>query len=77
MSGRSLLGADSQAVFHRHHAVHGSGQRLGAVAGRRVGRVALNGTAPDATTRDRAKTLAAAVDGVVAVDNRLTVGAKK
>ena len=41
------------------------------------GRVALNGTAPDATTRDRAKTLAAAVDGVVAVDNRLTVGAKK
>ena len=41
------------------------------------GRVALNGTAPDAPTRDRAKMLAAAVEGVVAVDNRLTVGAKK
>ena len=41
------------------------------------GRVALNGSAPDATSRDRAKTLAAGVEGVVAVDNRLTVGAKK
>ncbi len=41
------------------------------------GRVALNGTAPDAPSRDRAKTLAAAVEGVVAVDNRLTVGKSK
>ena len=41
------------------------------------GRVALNGSAPDATSRDRAKTLAAGVEGVVAVDNRLTVGTKK
>lgn len=38
-----------------------------------AGRVALNGTAPDADSRERATTLAAAVDGVVAVDNRLTV----
>lgn len=37
------------------------------------GRVALKGTAPDADSRDRATTLAAAVDGVVAVDNRLVV----
>ena len=41
------------------------------------GRVALNGSAPDATSRDCAKTLAAGVEGVVAVDNRLTVGTKK
>ena len=41
------------------------------------GRVALNGTAPDAMSRDRAKTLAAAVEGVVTVDNRLTVGQTK
>ena len=41
------------------------------------GRVVLNGSAPDATSRDRAKTLAAGVEGVVAVDNRLTVGTKK
>lgn len=37
------------------------------------GRVALKGTAPDADSRDRATTLAAAVDGVIAVDNRLVV----
>lgn len=42
-----------------------------------AGRVALNGTAPDAESRDRAKTLAAGVEGVVAVDNRLSVGPKK
>ena len=42
-----------------------------------AGRVALNGTAPDAPTRDRATTLAAGVEGVVAVDNRLTVSAKQ
>jgi len=41
-----------------------------------AGRVALNGSAPDAVSRDRAKTLASAVEGVVAVDNRLTVGKK-
>jgi hyperosmotically inducible periplasmic protein len=37
------------------------------------GRVTLNGTAPDATSRDRATTLAAAVEGVMSVDNRLAV----
>jgi len=36
-------------------------------------RVRLNGTAPDAAARDRATTLARAVDGVVAVDNQLVV----
>ena len=38
-----------------------------------AGKVALTGTAPDEASRARATTLAAAVDGVVTVDNRLTV----
>ncbi len=38
-----------------------------------AGRVRLGGTAPDAVSRERATTLARAVDGVVAVDNQLTV----
>jgi osmotically-inducible protein OsmY len=38
-----------------------------------AGNVALTGTAPDEASRARATTLAAAVDGVVTVDNRLTV----
>ncbi len=40
------------------------------------GRVALTGTAPDATARDRAATLASQIEGVKSVDNRLTVEAK-
>ena len=38
-----------------------------------AGRVTLNGTAPDAASRDRATTLASAVEGVMSVDNRLAV----
>ncbi len=37
------------------------------------GKVVLTGAAPDAGSRDRATTMAKAVDGVVDVDNRLTV----
>jgi hypothetical protein len=40
------------------------------------GRVSLRGTAPDAAARERATTLASAVDGVVSVDNQLVVSAK-
>ena len=39
----------------------------------RAGRTALRGTAPSAVARDRATQLAAAVDGVVSVDNQLTL----
>jgi len=39
------------------------------------GQVELKGTAPTAAAKDRATTLAAAVEGVVKVDNRLTVEA--
>jgi osmotically-inducible protein OsmY len=42
----------------------------------RNGHVVLTGTAPNAGSRDRATTLAKAVDGVVAVDNRLAVDGK-
>ena len=38
-----------------------------------AGNVELTGTAPDEASRERATTLAAAVDGVVTVENRLTV----
>lgn len=37
------------------------------------GRVTLNGTAPDAASRERATTLAAGVQGVASVNNRLAV----
>jgi osmotically-inducible protein OsmY len=40
------------------------------------GRVIMTGTAPDAQSVDRATTLAAAVNGVHAVDNHLVVSAK-
>ena len=40
------------------------------------GKVVLTGTAPDAGSRDRATAMAKAVDGVVDVDNRLTVQPK-
>ena len=40
------------------------------------GKVVLTGVAPDADSRDRATSMAKAVDGVVDVDNRLTVQSK-
>ena len=40
------------------------------------GQVVLNGSAPDAAARERARTLAVGVDGVRGVDNRLIVSAK-
>ena len=42
----------------------------------KAGRVALKGTAPDSTARDRATQLAQKVDGVVGVDNQLVVKSK-
>ncbi len=41
-----------------------------------AGRVVLTGTAPDASSLERATTLAKAVEGVVDVDNRLRVEGK-
>jgi hyperosmotically inducible periplasmic protein len=42
----------------------------------RDGRVVLTGLAPDATSRERATMLARSIEGVVDVDNRLTVSPK-
>jgi len=42
----------------------------------REGRVALRGTAPNATARDRATRLAGAVEGVRSVENQLTLKGK-
>jgi hypothetical protein len=39
------------------------------------GRVALTGKVPSEAARERAETIASRIDGVVAVDNRLTVSA--
>jgi hyperosmotically inducible periplasmic protein len=41
------------------------------------GQVALHGTAPDASAKERATSLAQGVKGVQAVDNQLTVAPKK
>lgn len=41
-----------------------------------AGRVALSGDAPDTAARDRATTLARSVDGVVDVNNQLTIQSK-
>jgi len=41
------------------------------------GRVALRGTAPDEGARARATQLASGVEGVVSVDNQITVDAKR
>jgi hyperosmotically inducible periplasmic protein len=41
------------------------------------GQVALHGTAPDATSKERATTLAQGVKGVQSVDNQLTVAPKR
>ncbi|HEX3142188.1 MAG TPA: BON domain-containing protein [Rhizobacter sp.] len=40
------------------------------------GRVVLRGTAPNDASRQRATTLASRVDGVVSVDNQLSVGTR-
>lgn len=40
------------------------------------GHVALKGTAPDTASRDRATVIAAAIEGVVKVDNQLTIEPK-
>lgn len=40
------------------------------------GRVLLRGTAPDASSSERAQQIAASVDGVVSVDNQLVIAGK-
>jgi osmotically-inducible protein OsmY len=69
-------GASDMAITAKVNAALAADDQLSALkinVDTESGRVALKGTAPDADSRERATTLAAAVDGVVAVDNRLVV----
>ena len=69
-------GATDAAITAKVNAALAADDRLSAL-GINVdtsnGRVELSGIAPDAASRDRATTLAQAVEGVVEVENRLTV----
>jgi ABC-type glycerol-3-phosphate transport system substrate-binding protein len=69
-------GASDMAITAKVNAALAADDKLSALkinVDTESGRVALKGTAPDADSRERATTLAAAVEGVVAVDNRLVV----
>lgn len=69
-------GAADAAITAKVNAALAADDALKAIAidvDTRDGRVRLTGTAPTAQARQRATTLAAAVEGVVQVDNRLTV----
>lgn len=76
-AGKAIAeGAGDMAITAKVNAALAADEKLSALkinVDTEGGRVALKGTAPDADSRDRATTLAAAVDGVVAVDNRLVV----
>ncbi len=68
--------ASDMAITAKVNAALAADEKLSALkidVDTQAGRVALTGTAPDAESRDRATTLARAVEGVVAVDNRLVV----
>jgi hyperosmotically inducible protein len=69
-------GATDMAITTKVNAALAADDKLSALkidVDTKAGNVALIGTAPDEASRQRATTLAAAVEGVVTVDNRLTV----
>lgn len=69
-------GAKDMAITTKINAALAADDKLSAIridVDTKSGKVMLSGTAPDATSRDRATTLAAAVEGVSSVDNRLTL----
>ena len=76
-AGQSMAqGASDLAITAKVNAALAADDKLSALkinVDTEAGRVALKGTAPDADSRERATTLAAAVEGVVAVDNRLII----
>ena len=76
--GQETVGAyvDDTAITTKVNAALAADDQLSALkidVDTEAGNVELTGTAPDAASRERATTLAAAVDGVVTVENRLTV----
>lgn len=75
-SADMTAGAKDMAITTKINAALAADDKLSAIridVDTKAGKVILSGTAPDAGSRDRAKTLATAVEGVSSVDNRLTV----
>lgn len=69
-------GAADAAITAKVNAALAADDKLSAIridVDTKEGKVTLNGTAPDPASRDRATTLAAAVSGVMSVDNKLAV----
>mgnify|MGYP000390610331 CR=1 FL=1 len=69
-------GAKDMAITTKINAALAGDDKLSAIridVDTKSGKVMLSGTAPDSTSRDRATTLASAVEGVSSVDNRLTL----
>lgn len=69
-------GATDAAITAKVNAALAADDRLSALGidvDTSNGRVELSGTAPDTASRERATTLAKAVEGVVEVENRLTI----
>lgn len=73
---KAAEGATDAAITAKVNAALAADTKLSALkidVDTEAGNVELIGTAPDEASRERATTLAAAVDGVVTVENRLTV----
>ena len=73
---KAAEGATDAAITAKVNAALAADTKLSALkidVDTEAGNVELTGTAPDEASRERATTLAAAVDGVVTVENRLTV----
>jgi osmotically-inducible protein OsmY len=76
MKNDAQVAANAMAITTKVSAALAADDQLSALkidVDTEAGNVALTGTAPDEASRARATTLTAAVDGVVTVDNRLTV----
>jgi osmotically-inducible protein OsmY len=76
MKNDAQVAANDMAITTKVNAALAADDQLSALkidVDTEAGNVALTGTAPDEASRARATTLTAAVDGVVTVDNRLTV----
>jgi osmotically-inducible protein OsmY len=76
---KMAIGAGDVAITAKVNAALAADEQLSALkinVDTTNGQVELKGTAPDAASRDRATMLASAVEGVVKVENRLTVEAK-
>lgn len=73
---KTAIGAADVTITAKVNAALAADEQLSAVkidVDTTNGQVELKGTAPDAAARDRATILASAVEGVVKVENRLTV----